>query len=220
MKKSNLNHYKAKLIDLPFLLLMFEPILGIIDKVLSQTKTSKEKIYSIHELHVECISKGKAHKKYEFGCKVSLVITHKDGLALSIRAIHGNPYDGHTLKEVLKNSENLSGIAIKEAFVDKGYRGHAVEDVEVHISGKKRGITAFLYKKIKRRQTIKPHIGHMKNEGKLGRNFLKGRWGDILNAGLCGVRHNLKLICRKLFPKKIRLLFIILDSAVEMTHLR
>jgi IS5 family transposase len=193
---------KAKLIDLPILMMIFEPILNIIDKVLSQVKTSKEKVYSIHEPHVECISKGKAHKKYEFGCKVSLVVTHKDGLALSAQAIHGNPYDGHTLKDVLKNSEKLSGIEIKEAFVDKGYRGHTVEDIHVHISGKKRGVTASLHKKIKRRQAIEPQIGHMKNEGKLGRNFLKGRLGDILNAGLCGVGHNLKLICRKLFPEK------------------
>ena len=193
---------KSKLIKLPFLSIMFESILGIIEKVLSQTRESKEKIYSIHEPHVECIAKGKAHKKYEFGCKVSLVISHKDGLALSVQALHGNPYDGHTLKEVLKNSKKLSGVDIVEAFVDKGYRGHSVEDIQIYISGKKRGITAWLYKKIKRRQAIEPQIGHMKNEGKLGRNFLKGRIGDVVNSTLCGVGHNLKLICRKLFPKK------------------
>jgi IS5 family transposase len=193
---------KAKLIDLPLLNMIFEPIFKIIEKVLLQTKESKEKVYSIHEPHVECIAKGKAHKKYEFGCKVSLVISHKEGLALSVRALHGNPYDGHTLKEVLKDSEKNSGINITEAFVDKGYRGHNVEGIEVHISGKKKGVTAWLHKKIKRRQAIEPQIGHMKNEGKLGRNFLKGSLGDLLNAGLCGVGHNLKLICRKLFPRK------------------
>lgn len=193
----------VKLIDLPLLIVMFDPIFKIIEKVLSQTRESKEKIYSIHEPYVECISKGKAYKKYEFGCKVSLVISHKDGLALSVQALHGNPYDGHTLKEALKDSEKLSGVNITEAFVDKGYKGHNVEGVEVYISGKRKGVTAWLHKKIKRRQAIEPQIGHMKNEGKLGRNFLKGRFGDLLNAGLCGVGHNLKLICRKLFsPKK------------------
>ncbi|MGZ3732625.1 MAG: IS5/IS1182 family transposase, partial [Parachlamydiaceae bacterium] len=82
-----------------------------IEKVLSQTRESKNKIYSIHEPHVECISKGKLHKKYEFGCKVSLVVTHKDGLALSLQGLHGNPYDGHTLKFALQDAEKHSKVS-------------------------------------------------------------------------------------------------------------
>lgn len=191
---------RSKLVNKPGSQKIFEPTLEVIEKVLSQTRESKNKIYSIHEPHVECIAKGKAHKKYEFGCKASIVLTHKDGLALSLRAIHGNPYDGHTLETVLKVSENISNVQIKEAFVDKGYRGHSVKNIQVHISGKKTGLTSWLHKKIKRRQAIEPQIGHMKNEGKLGRNFLKGVLGDCLNAILCGIGHNLKLIVRKLFP--------------------
>ena len=190
---------KNKIAELPVILKIFEPILMIIEKVLSQTRETKNKIYSIHEPHVECISKGKSHKKYEFGCKVSLVISHKDGLALSVKGLHGNPYDGHTLELALNKAKEISGIEIKEAFVDKGYRGHTVKNTEVHISGKKKGVTAALHKKINRRQAIEPHIGHMKNEGKLGRNFLKGIIGDLINAALCGVGHNLNLIKRKLF---------------------
>ena len=190
---------KNKILKLPLLLKMFEPILDIIEKLLQQTRESKNKIYSIHEPHVECISKGKARKKYEFGCKVSLVLSHKDGLALAVQGLHGNPYDGHTLDLALNKAKSLSCIEIKEVFVDKGYKGHAVKNTEVHISGKKRGLTAWLHKKINRRQAIEPHIGHMKNEGKLGRNFLKGVLGDLINATLCGVGHNLNMICRKLF---------------------
>lgn len=193
-----LRDVRNKIEGKPYLQAMFQSILEITEKVLSQTRGSKDKIYSIHEPHVECIAKGKAHKKYEFGCKTSLVVTHKEGLALSAKALHGNPYDGHTLDQVLKNSEKLSGVKIKEAFVDKGYRGHSVTDREVYISGMKKGMTAWLYKKLKRRQSIEPHIGHMKNEGKLGRNFLKGILGDVLNVTLCGVGHNLKLIARKI----------------------
>ncbi|MBI2721778.1 MAG: IS5 family transposase [Bacteroidetes bacterium] len=193
---------KNKVANSPLILKVFEPVLGIIEKILTQTRESKNKIYSIHEPHVECISKGKTHKKYEFGCKVSLVVTLKDGLALSVQALHGNPYDGHTLKTALKESENLSGVIIKEAFVDKGYKGHLIENIQIHISGKKKGVTAWLRKKINRRQAIEPQIGHMKNEGKLGRNFLKGIIGDYLNATLCGVGHNLKLIVRKLFSSR------------------
>jgi IS5 family transposase len=193
---------KCLVVDKRAMFKIFQPTFEIIEKVLSQTRESTNKIYSIHEPHVECISKGKAHKKYEFGCKVSFVITHKEGLALSAQALHGNPYDGHTLDGVLKDSEKMSGATIKEAFVDKGYRGHAVENIQVHISGKKRGLTRWLHKKIKRRQAIEPHIGHMKNEGKLGRNYLKGALGDILNATLCGIGHNLKLIMRKFFSAR------------------
>lgn len=190
---------KCKLAGNAVISKIFQPVLEIVEKVLTQTRGSTNKVYSIHEPHVECIAKGKSDKKYEFGCKVSLVITHKEGLALSAQALHGNPYDGHTLDKVLKDSERLTGATIKEAFVDKGYRGHTVESTQIHISGKKRGLTKWLHKKIKRRQAIEPHIGHMKNEGKMGRNFLKGPIGDFLNATLCGIGHNLKLIVRKLF---------------------
>ncbi len=76
---------------------------------------------------VECIAKGKLHKKYEFGCKVSLVMSHKEGLVLSAQALHGNPYDGHTLKVALSDAETLCGTAAKRVFVDKEYRQHNVE---------------------------------------------------------------------------------------------
>lgn len=181
-----------------FLKSVFDPVFEVIEKVMSQTRESKDKVYSIHEPHVECIAKGKAHKKYEFGCKTSVVITHKEGLALSVQALHNNPYDGHTLEKMLKDSERLSGVRITEAFVDKGYRGHSVIDKNIHISGKKKGVSEWLHKKIKRRQAIEPQIGHMKSEGKLGRNFLKGKLGDKLNAILCGIGHNLRMIKRKI----------------------
>ena len=159
-----------------------------------QKKHDKNKIYSIHEPKAECISKGKANKKYEFGCKTSIVITHKEGLALGMEALYGNPYDGHTLKKAIDNEETISGVQIKQAFVDKGYRGHKIENKQVLISGQRKGITCWLKKQLKRRQSIEPHIGHMKNDGKLGRNFLKGVLGSKLNAILCGVGHNIRLI--------------------------
>jgi IS5 family transposase len=188
---------KSKLEDRPILKNIFGPVLEIIDKVLEQSRESKNKIYSIHEPHVECISKGKSHKKYEFGCKVSLVVTHKEGLALSTQALQGNPYDGHTLANVINDSERLSGAQISEIFADKGYRGHSVVGKEVYISGKRNVITS-LRRKINRRQAIEANISHMKSEGKLERNYLKGRIGDALNGILCGIGHNLRLIGRKI----------------------
>lgn len=177
-------------------------LLDVVKAVFNQQRNDPKKVYSIHEPHVECISKGKIHKKYEFGCKTSIVITHKEGLALDVRAIHGNPYDGHTLKYALEGAEANASCKIDSAYVDKGYRGHAVEGKQVFISGQKRGMTKWLHTQLKRRQAIEPCIGHMKNDGKLGRNYLKGTLGDRLNAILCGIGHNLRLIYNWIFPRR------------------
>lgn len=179
----------------------FSHLFQLADRLLYQNKESKNKLYSLHAPEVECIAKGKAHKKYEFGCKVSLVITHKQGLALSCGAFHGNPYDGHTLKDSLAHAEKLSSSKIERAFLDKGYKGHKITDKRIYISGQKRGMTASLKKLLKRRSAIEPHIGHLKQEGKMGRNFLKGVIGDKINALLCGVGHNLRLIVRHFMPQ-------------------
>ena len=62
--------------------------------ILFQQKYDKDKIYSLHEPHVECIAKGKAHKRYEFGTKVSIAKTRDSGVILGALALPGNPYDG------------------------------------------------------------------------------------------------------------------------------
>lgn len=174
------------------------PLFNLLDTVLHQDKASANKVYSFHEPHVCCIAKGKAHKKYEFGCKVSVTVTHKEGFALEVSALKGNPYDGHTLKEAIEKAEENSRSNIKMVFTDKGYRGHEVTDKIVYRSGQKRGVTPYIKKMLKRRQAIEPQIGHMKEKGKLRRNFLKGFLGDKLNAILCGVGHNLRYIYRQL----------------------
>ena len=181
-----------------FLKVIFYPTLEVIEKVLIQEKDTKKKIYSIHEPSVECISKGKIHKKYEFGCKTSIVLTHKEGFVLGLEALHGNPYDGHTLDTALKNAEKISNKPIEKVFVDKGYRGHKVEGKEIFLSGQRKNVRSSIKSQIRRRSAIEPHIGHMKSEGKLERNYLKGVLGDKLNALLCGVGHNLRLIVRKI----------------------
>jgi IS5 family transposase len=174
------------------------PLFKLIDTILYQDRTSPNKVYSFHEPHVCCISKGKAHRKYEFGCKVSVTVTHKEGFALDVSALEGNPYDGHTLKTALERAEKNSDSPIKMVFTDKGYRGHSVTDKIVFKSGQKRGVTERIKKMLKRRQAIEPQIGHMKSEGKLRRNFLKGFFGDKLNAIFCGLGHNLRFVFRKL----------------------
>ena len=131
---------------------IFTPILNQSRQLLLQERTSKNKIYSLHEPDVACISKGKAHKRYEFGCKVSITTTHKQGLVISSEALSGNPYDGHTLKSALESTVRITGVEIDSACVDRGYKGHGVESdplrnhTKIFISGQRRGLTKSLKK--------------------------------------------------------------------------
>ena len=137
----------------------------------------RKKLYSLHEPAVDCLSRGKAHKRYEFGTRVSVATTNRGGFVIGIRALSGNPCDGHTLAEALEQVETLTDQRPGMAFVDRGYRGHGVEDVKVFISGAKRGVTRTIAKLLRRRSAIEPMIGHMKNDGRLRRSTLKGTQG-------------------------------------------
>ena len=155
-------------------------------------------MYALHAPEVECNAKGKARTPYEFGVKLSIVTTLKEGLVVGARSMPGNPYDGHTLHEALEQAEILSEVKPLMAFVDRGYRGVEVAGVQIWKSGQRRGVTRGLKAMIKRRSAIEPTIGHMKNDGKLGRNWLKGALGDAMHAVLCGAGHNIRLIINKL----------------------
>lgn len=163
---------------------------------------AKEKIYSWHAPEVECIGKGKAHKKYEFGCKTSLASTNKSNFIVGAMAHHGRPYDGHTLGTVLQQIEKLTGIKPKEAYVDLGYRGHGLDegDTDIILSRQKRGITRAQRKRQKRRNALEPIIGHCKNDRKVGpRNWLQGTLGDQINAIAMAIGFNIRKILRKIF---------------------
>ncbi len=167
-------------------------------RILTQQTKDKHKLYAMHAPEVECISKGKARTPYEFGVKVSIATTLNEGLVVGMRSMPGNPYDGHTLEETLEQVGILAERAPTTAIVDKGYRGVEVEGVRILRSGQRRGITRTLKAMIKRRSAIEPTIGHMKMDGRLGRNPLKGALGDALHAVLCGAGHNLRLMMKKL----------------------
>lgn len=173
-------------------------LLGRTQRILTQKTKDKNKLYALHAPEVECIAKGKARTPYEFGVKVSIVTTLKEGLVVGARSMPGNPYDGHTLHEALEQAAILSGVKPEMAFVDRGYRGVEIDGVQIWRSGQSRGVTRSLKAMIKRRSAIEPTIGHMKSDGKLGRNWLKGALGDAIHAVLCGAGHNLRLIIRKL----------------------
>ncbi len=181
-----------------------EAALGKAQIVLTQTLNpkAKEKLYSWHAPEVECIAKGKASKKYEFGCKASFTSTNKSNFIVGAMALHGKPYDGHTLGKVLTQIQNLTGIKPKEVQVDQGYRGHKLqdEDTDIILARQKRGITPAKRKRQKRRNAIEPIIGHLKNDRKVGpRNWLKGIIGDRINAIAMAIGFNLRKILRKIF---------------------
>lgn len=172
-------------------------LLEIAKRIANQKRKDKNKIYSVHEPYVECISKGKAHKRYEFGCKVSVTATSRGGWFVGALACHGNPYDGHTLTDALTQVERI--IRKPEfAFVDRGYRKHGYEgDVEVHVDKKRRGRTAkSLWKWMKRRAAIEPGIGHLKHGHRMDRNRLKGVEGDRINAIFSAAGMNFRKLLR------------------------
>ena len=166
-------------------------LLDIGTRIYRQKRKDKNKIYSVHEPEVNCISKGKAHKRYEFGCKVSVAATSKGGWFAGAMAVEGNPYDGHTLCDTLEQVERIARKPL-HAFVDMGYRGHGYEgDVDVHVDKRRRGrIAKSLWHWMKRRAAIEPGIGHLKREHRMDRNRLKGTVGDRINAILSAAGMN------------------------------
>ncbi len=182
------------------------------------------KLYSWHAPETECIGKGKARAPYEFGVKVSLTTTNrrcKGGqFILHAKALPGNPYDGHTLKDVLEETEALTGRQIERVYVDKGYRGHdAPKPGRVFRSGQKRGVHGQVKKELRRRSAIEPVIGHCKTDGHLGRNYLKGRLGDQINAVMSAVGYNLRLILkwlRRLLRKIIVAIWAVITTPSEL----
>ena len=173
-------------------------LLHRVKRVLTQQTKDKNKLYALHAPEVECISKGKARTPYEFGVKVTIATTLKEGLVVGMRSMPGNPWDGHTLAETIEQVSILAEHKPVTAIVDKGYQGVLVEGVQILRSGQRRGVTRTMKAMIKRRSAIEPTIGHMKSDGRLARNPLKGALGDALHAVMCGAGHNIRLLLKKL----------------------
>jgi IS5 family transposase len=180
----------------------FGPLLALAVRVRSQDHRQRgAKVYALHAPEVECIGKGKARAPYEFGCKVSLAtpVTRPRGgqFVLHAKALHGNPFDGHTLGPVVADMEKLTGVEVKRIHVDKGYRGHSYANrFRVWISGQVRRVTKSIRREMRRRAAIEPVIGHLKDDHLMGRNHLKGREGDRINAVLASAGYNFRLLLR------------------------
>jgi len=172
--------------------------LQLFKKVLAQKKSDSNKIYSLHEPEVQCISKGKEHKKYEFGSKVSITTTLNSGVIIGALNIEENMHDSKTLPVALDQQQRLTGIILKNTFVDRGYRGpKSVLGTTITLpdgSGKNRSPyeKQKLRKGFKRRAAIEPKIGHLKQDHRLGRNFYSGIKGDNINVMLAAAAMNFK----------------------------
>jgi IS5 family transposase len=173
-------------------------------RVLNQKRKDGDKIYSLHEPEVYCMSKGKEHKKYEFGAKASVVVGKNSGVILGAYSLPKNDYDGHALEPTLAQVERVSGYRPTVAIGDKGFRGktHCGTTEVVTPNRPKKNATAYEKRKAKarfrRRAAIEPRIGHLKSDFRLGRNFLKGQVGDAINLLLAAAASNLSLWMRQI----------------------
>jgi IS5 family transposase len=198
----------------------FAPLLDLALRVRQQDHRQRgQKVYSLHAPEVECIGKGKARAPYEFGCKVSVVtpVTAPKGgqFVLHAKALHGNPFDGHTLGPIIADLQKRTGVEVQRIHVDKGYRGHNYPNrFRVWISGQIRRVTKSIRREMKRRAAVEPVIGHLKAEHRMGRNHLKGRDGDRSNAVLAAAGFNFHLLLRW-FERLLCVLFAALSRLVN-----
>ena len=186
----------------PSLNTFFRRELYLAGRVLRQKRSDRgRKVYSLHAPEVECIGKGKAHKPYEFGVKVSVATTLKRSrggqFVLHAKALPGNPFDGHTPGSIIPAIEETTGAALSRILADAGYKGHNAppsHKLRVFTQGQKRGVTEAIKKLMKRRAAVEPVIGHMKQEHRMGRNYLAHASGDAINAVLAAAGYNLRRV--------------------------
>ena len=182
------------------------------ERIRTQQPQDKNKLYALHAPEVECISKGKARNRYEFGVKVSLAVTHKQGLMVGAKRFVGNPYDGHTLAAQISQCNDLikaAGSEVKQAFVDLGYRGVDADnpDIEVVHRGRIKSMSERQKRQLKRRQAIEPAIGHVKHDNRMIRCYLRGSIGDALHAISCAAGYNIRWLMRAIMRLGLRGLF-------------
>jgi IS5 family transposase len=191
---------------------------GLIVQTRSHKRQGKQaKLYSWHAPEVECISKGKARKPYEFGVKVGIAMTLKDSLIVGARSFPGNPYDGHTLAEQIEQSSILMqamGVRPEVVYADLGYRGVDRDNPGIQIKhrGKSKTLTPTERALLKRRQAIEPIIGHLKADHRMNRCHLKGAQGDAIHAVLCAAGYNIRWLLRRIARKGLGFLLSVRNA--------
>lgn len=193
-------------------------LLEISQAVFEQKRNDKNKVYSIHASEVKCYSKGKPHKRYEFGSKVSVAVTAKTCWVLGVKSFTKSVHDVLTLKPALLDVQSLTGAGLKRVFVDKGYRGnkHHPEGLEMNVSGQGKSLSVYYRRLARRRNCVEAVIGHLKNDNRMGRNFLLGEQGDEVNALLSGAGKNIRRLMREITIFSF-LFCIFLQGALQLT---
>ena len=191
-------------------------------RLLTQSRGEPDKIFSVHAPDTECIAKGKLRKPYEFGHKVGIVSTAQGQFVLGALALHHRPFDGHTLASCMEQVERLMGQQVRgEIYVDRGYKGHNYTGpARVFIAKPRRKQEPQLRRWYKKRNGVEATISHMKNDGWLGRNFLRGTLGNRMNALLAASGHNLRKLLRWLEAHPGAPLFVFARSLVRALFYR
>jgi len=172
--------------------------LALYQRMLDQKRGGKNKLYSLHEPHVYCMSKGKAHQRYEFGTKASITTTRDSGIVIGALAFDRNVFDGHTIPAVLAQVKRLIDRVPVIGIADRGYRGKSkVNDTQIVTPKQARKnaskeAMALARLRFRRRAGIEPVIGHLKSDHRLKRNFLKGFVGDQINLLMAAAAFNFK----------------------------
>jgi len=188
--------------------------------VLGQKRDDKNKLYSFHAPEVKCISKGKEHKKYEFGNKSCFALTKKSGIVVGALAFEDNIYDGHAIEPQLEQVEDLIGKLPETVLVDRGCKGRkSILGVNIKIPDSGNGKTAYQKRKererFRRRASIEPIIGHIKQDHRMLRNYLKGVEGDMINTLLAGAAFNMMKMLRRIREAVICVLNKLIEELIR-----
>lgn len=200
-------------------LALYQEQLALFEKVITQERLDKNKIYSLHKTFTACIAKGKAHKQYEFGNKVGLMVHPKNLVITAVSAFKGNPNDSTTIEPLLEQMEDNLGYLPKEVVYDRRGRGKkSIKGVKISIPGKSLKTDSPYQKrkkrdKFRRRAAIEPVIGHLKTDFRMAQNYRQGQRSPHIKAMLVATAWNLKKLMGRL-KKKINLwLYSILNRS-------
>ncbi len=191
--------------------------LNLYEKILLQKRSDSNKIYSLHEPEVKCYTKGKEHKRFEFGSKVSIAITQKTGVIVGALNFNSNEHDSKTLEKALEQYSRLTDNKVKSVFVDRGYRGpKMINETLICVPKPDKNITKNKRQRHSRRAAIEPVIGHLKSDYRMNRNFLKGVIGDEMNALLAAAAMNFKRVMNIWKQGLWNLLFLLQQSIIQI----
>ena len=169
--------------------------LELYEKVLRQQRSDNNKIYSLHEPSVKCYTKGKEHKRFEFGSKASFLVTQTTGVIVGALNFSEQLHDSKTIESALEQYERLTGNKAKDVYLDRGYRGKTqINETRLYTPKPEKNIANSKRKRHKRRAAIEPVIGHLKHDYRMIRNYLKGVIGDEMNVMLAAAAMNFKRV--------------------------